>query len=855
MSASSTVKSHKNRAGTSAASTAATDQSAAARATSPPRPCPIHARSAKNYRRGRSYFYDWFVDASELKTERARDPPHMMRSFEISVAPEPISPCTIDASLPRRVGGRQASAPLPQKPAREVLDIFIGGANVTARVADRHASSVLRDLGLALAGLAEKTRGKIIVRFYDDPWELCVERVGKVGLLSVYRAGGEPRVAVYDAPVAFDEIVESAKKAISLALDRRSAPPAVAMELRAALDALDVANIVDTKEDGPVPPPVLVMLDPDKDVPIAFGADFSLRGEGVSPAETSSVERADLHALLFRGRLRVEVRGRRLELGEGHPFLVAERLLTISERALDAWEHGQALFIRSDVGGIVLGVRVSTNGDALLTLGAAGARDDRAPHTFPAIGVPDLVEASLSFGRALSRALLRRDRAQCMNLRLSAFRRQVRETSDALREVCREDSKINPRPEPYRAFAESSNAGRTESLRAPTRLRYSQRWRALVPGIDLRATFLCGDRLIVGAAAETFCLDRATGEVNWRTETERATCVVTPGGIARLSPDGRLEVLDFGNGEVTLRTHIAPRLGAPPVGAVVNVPGLPRLLIVTEGERHLVALDLASGEARWRFAWGRGGALRMKRHGKLLYVASGDSGLTALDVQTGSVVFRLRNRLRFRSSPSLDHDALFALAGGVNSASELVCIDPYSGETRWKRALEAPSTVEGAPLVTGRVVASAVRDRHGLKLTAFCRETGEPLWTTEGSAASIGTSWLAVDDLFIGNSPTGELFAIEADGGKVRYRHVLGRALETDIPRRLEPVLRSGALFVPHTDVHVFRPHDGALLATISPCDAIPDLLRVDERCDVYVAEDSGHLVSFGVGPRLSLVR
>ena len=94
------------------------------------------------------------------------------------------------------------------------------------------------------------------------------------------------------------------------------------------------------------------------------------------------------------------------------------------------------------------------------------------------------------------------------------------------------------------------------------------------------------------------------------------------------------------------------------------------------------------------------------------------------------------------------------------------------------------------------------------------------------------------------NTPTGELLAIEATNGELRYRHLLGTVLETDIPRRLEPVLRSGALFVPHSNVHVFRPRE-----------AIPDLLRVDERCDVYVAEESGHLVSFAAGPRLSLVK
>jgi hypothetical protein len=52
----------------------------------------------------------------------------------------------------------------------------------------------------------------------------------------------------------------------------------------------------------------------------------------------------------------------------------------------------------------------------------------------------------------------------------------------------------------------------------------------------------------------------------------------------------------------------------------------------------------------------------------------------------------------------------------------------------------------------------------------------------------------------------------------------------------------------------VVRPRDGALLGRIAPSEAIPDLLRVDECCNVYVAEESGHLCSYGALPRLSLV-
>jgi outer membrane protein assembly factor BamB len=791
--------------------------------------------------------------------------------FEIVVAPEPeLLPIT-DARdseardpQPTPIGRRRA-------PAREVLDVFLDGANVTARVAERHAACVLRDLGAALAELAAKPRGKAIVRFYDDAWELCVERFGAIASLSVYRTGSEPEVAVLDRAVPFGDVVDSARTAIAGVLDRGTTAGSVALEMRGLSEALSGVDLgVDAASD-PLPLPSSVVLEVDRDAPVAFGAELSLRpssteGFGGEP----SVERADLHALLFRGRVRAEIRGRAVDLGEGHPFLIAERLLSVARQALETWERGQALHVRALANGVLVGVRLTSDGQLALSLRGERSDDARSMHTFPALRVVDVVEAALVFGRALVRAILRRDRSQAQNLRLSAFRRALRETGDALREASRKDSKVNPTPEPYRAFAiarASSLPPTPAPLPAGTKLRYSSRWRALVPGIDLKSTFLCGDRLVVGAAAETFCLERATGQVLWRVETERATSVVTPGGLARIHPDGLLAVHDFGNGEVTLRTWLAPRLGGPPSGAVVHVQGLPRLLIVTEGEHHLVAIDLTSGEPRWRHAWGgaRKGAGRasaapkMKRAGKLLYFTSGDSALTALDVLTGAAVWRVRDRLRFRTAPTLDHDDLFAVAGGASSAAQLHAIDAFSGAVRWSSPVRSAGsgsacTVEGGVLVAQGTVVLAVREREGLTLVAFDRQTGEPRWQTAGRVAPSGTSWIAVDDLFIGNTPTGEVVAVEAASGELRYRQVLGRVLEHDVPRRLEPVLRSGALFVPHVDVHVLRPSDGALVGTIAPCDAIPDLLRVDERCDVYVAEESGHLVSFGAGPRLALV-
>ncbi|MGH7270396.1 MAG: PQQ-binding-like beta-propeller repeat protein, partial [Polyangiaceae bacterium] len=263
----------------------------------------------------------------------------------------------------------------------------------------------------------------------------------------------------------------------------------------------------------------------------------------------------------------------------------------------------------------------------------------------------------------------------------------------------------------------------------------------------------------------------------------------------------------------------------------------------------------------------------------------GDGALTALDVLTGAVVWRLRDRLRFRTPPAVSADAIYVVSGGAHGVATLYSIDPYSGHARWSRAVtdaSAPCTIEGAPLVGVGSVAVAVRQKSGLGLAMFRREDGSPAASPARAVAPSGTSWLAVDGAFIGNAPTGEVVAVDAATGELSWRHVLGpRPLEADIPRRLEPVLRCGALFVPCSlvcapahakggggakghlssadsspaaGVSILRPSDGALLGSIAPSEVIPDLLRVDERCDVYVAEDSGHLAAFGALPRLSLV-
>lgn len=834
---------------------------------------------------------------------------------------------------------RSSGAPAPdeasesRRTAGDVLEVFLAGSNAKARSNDTERALGVRDLAIALVDLASRTRAKAIARMYDEPWEICVERFGGTACLSVYRPAPKPLIAVYDRAVSFGDVLRATGDAIERLQSGGRVSASMQSELVSAQEQLSaIGPACADFEPSEVPAPVAVAIEPDRDAPISFGAEFALRqgdppphppacespghvpGAGRTPFEATfeTVERSDVHALLFVGRMRAEIRGRSVDLGDCRPVLVAEHLLDVARRAFDAWERGLPLHARVEAAGVLVGARVSSDGELALSLAPAQG-DRRGAYTFPALGVIDFVEAVLAFGRSLVRTILRRDRSQSANLRLGSFRRVLRESTEALRHASQADAKVNPTPDPYRSFATALQEAvpAASSGAQASRLRFAPRWRAIVPGIDLRATYLCGDTVIAGAASEMWALDRVDGHVLWRADVGRGMSVVTPCGIARLAPDGALAVHGFATGERLLRTRIAPRTGGSCAGAVVHLPQMPRLVIVTEGEHHLVAIDLTSGETRWRWSWGVShgaarGAVRMKRVGRLLYFTCGDGALTALDVMTGAVVWRVRDRLRFRTAPTVGRDGLFIVAGGAHGIARLYRIDPYSGVVRWATVIggsAAPCTVEGGVLVADSAVGVAMRTTHArgkdvavsaLALAMFRIDDGQPLTEPRSAECSstalapVGTSWLAVDDAFIGNMPTGEMMGIDARSGETRWRRALGpRPLEADIPRRLEPVLRSGALFVPCSllspaqatgaapgdrargpvgrnrsgaasgepaaGVCILRPSDGALLGAVAPTEAIPDLLRVDEHCNVYVAEESGHIAAFAALPRLTL--
>lgn len=747
---------------------------------------------------------------------------------------------------------------------RKTVDLIVDGINLTARVPDADPLPLLRDLAFAIADLATSRAGRKTVRCYsaEGPWEIGLERDGDRVLLSLFRGGPFPEVAVFERDVDLGALVPVIASALN-ELEPSDQEGALCQDLDRARSELTNLVLVPSREKSAR---VVAHVEPEIESGIRISCDLSLRDRSSESIRETVVERADVFALLSRGALRIAVGDRIRTFNDIFIFLFAEQLVGLAHQTLDAWEKGRSYYRRLEILGVVLGIRLisasakspepETEPGLWLSVGGPRQQGSTDARTFRLADGAALAEGALVFGRALARAILRHDATQRLNLRLTAFRRALRSLDERLSEAKRDDVMVNPAPDIYRVFATPARSPSAEAREA-AKLRFSPSWTASFPGIDLRATFLCGDHLIVGSSRETACVDRLSGDLLWRRSTLPAVSVVTPLGLARLLADGSIALHDYGSGEVMLTARLAPRAGGVVTGAVVNAPGLPRLLVVSDGKRHLSALDLDSGEVRWRHSARGGTIFRLRRAGKLLVVVAGDATLTALDISSGEVVWRARDRLGFSSHVGLDHDSLFACAGEPDGKgrgiSRLYHLDPYAGAIRWVRDLSDIPAPIGAPLVTDREVIMITRDRPGLGLLSLDRSTGETLWSADPGLFPSASAWLAIDDSIVTSSESGDLACWATKDGGTRWRHKLSRGMEGDQPRKLEPILRSGALFVPQQQVHVVRPRDGAILGHV-PTDLIPDLLRVDERCDVYVAEESGHLASFRAGAKLSLV-
>src|SRR5690606_990718 len=112
---------------------------------------------------------------------------------------------------------------------------------------------------------------------------------------------------------------------------------------------------------------------------------------------------------------------------------------------------------------------------------------------------------------------------------------------------------------------------------------------------------------------------------------------------------------------------------------------IPPTAIVAEGRDRLAAIDLRTGELRWRFSGRGAGDFQIRRSGRVLLVASGDRSLHALDAVTGEVAWRHTSSGRFCLRPLVCGETAVAVTGEPGRGEgEVVGLDLYGGHERFR---------------------------------------------------------------------------------------------------------------------------------------------------------------------------
>lgn len=708
----------------------------------------------------------------------------------------------------------------------------------------------ISELLAAAISLASGRRRKALLPLGSVPTEFALVRRGQRVLVDYYGTDTVPEVLLRKREIDLGQLLELGAHA-GRALAEEELDPAAA---RALLRLIARAEQIRLRADphrhlNPVRVAGGAVVDPGKRVPLAFGFDVSIFPSVDAPHDSHFF--ADVHALLFEGELWAYCHGRRLSLQRGSVLLAAQRMVAAARALIDAWQAGKPLNVRLRSEKLLIGVMLDSRGEAAVSLG----REGQQMRTVTGLDVPGAALPILRLASELLRAFISADRVQSRNLRVSSLRKEVRSLRRLIRSRNPIDGFENSDPELMRLFCTESAAdaepqpalGRAR----PGRLRFSERWRIELDGLDASCTFLCGDRLIAATAKMTLALDRDSGTVLWSRTGARSACFVTGTVLLKLSASGELELCELDSGRVFARTRLSPRTGAQPFALFAGGGTLPPLAVLPEGRRRLVAIDLRTGEPRWRFHSRGPGRFHVVRWGRVLLVTCGDGSVQALETASGETIWRFADRARFSLPPAVCDDRVVAASGEPAAGNAVLYgIDLYSGHPCWKRDLGG--AVHAAPIGAGSTVVVPVGGPRPRELSAFDARDGGPRWKAEDAGIGSGGAPLCLDDSMIVNSPSGRLSALDLRSGAVRWACDLSDSLTDDIPRQLEPVLRHGALFVPAARVHVIRPADGESISSSTQCDLVPDYLRVDERGWLYVAEESGHLRAYA--PALFLV-
>lgn len=297
------------------------------------------------------------------------------------------------------------------------------------------------------------------------------------------------------------------------------------------------------------------------------------------------------------------------------------------------------------------------------------------------------------------------------------------------------------------------------------------------------------------------------------------------------------------------RVGIQGYLNTPLVaGSTVFIPSSGNVHNASDLRDGVHAIDLATGRVLWHTRF-RNDANGVALVGDRLVATSDDGHVYGLDATRGTVVWKQRGQGKMYSHPVVVDDMVVvgdaqgfvrahawadgrerwktqmngAIRGGIASDGNHVFVVSQGGEVaaiakngraRWRKNVSRPAFSGGGMVPIEGFAAPSVAG--GLLIVPFARDTtyddpafvaldiqtGAVRWRakdqSKNSWGNVRTTPALVDDLLVYAEPySGDVAAIEASSGRVRYRREVGACY---FPQYASPASASDLVYVPRFD-------------------------------------------------------
>lgn len=330
-------------------------------------------------------------------------------------------------------------------------------------------------------------------------------------------------------------------------------------------------------------------------------------------------------------------------------------------------------------------------------------------------------------------------------------------------------------------------------------------WRAHTDGPVRSSPVVAGGVVYVGSSdARLYAFGAASGEVRWAAEAGApidASPAVAGGLVLTATRGGEFLAFDRASGAVRWRVQAGDELPVAWGGmsgdlytASPAVAG--ETAIFGGGDGVVYAIELASGEIRWRFATeGRVRSSPAVADG-VVYAGSADGSLYALTLADGRRLWRFDTQGRRLDSARHGYDRRTitsspAVAGGAvffgSRDGSLYAVDATTGALRWRVLHDDTSWSIASPAVIGGLVLDASSDAAFFH--AVDTATGQVVWRVDAGAPLWPSPVVAGETAWFLTS-LGELWGVDSRTGAERERVALGERTKSS------PWIEGGVLYV-----------------------------------------------------------